>query len=233
MSDSDPSARELREKYQALLAENGELREKIGLLKARLRDVSLPAPDRISQNTQGAETAQGDQARELLFPSLVNNSSEADEKVGFFLSLFKGRDDVYARRWENRKKETSGYSPYCINEWKRGLCAKPKVKCAACGHKAYASFDEKAVEEHLRGNIVAGVYPMLPDETCRFLAIDLDEEEWRKDVAALRQTAFEHAIPLAVERSRSGNGAHAWIFFETPLSAVVARKFGTALLTGP
>ncbi len=231
MSDNGSSARELREKYQALLAENGRLREEIRQLKARLRDESLPAPALIAQNTPGTETNRGGETRELLCPSMVNNSSDAGGKIGLFLSLFKGRDDVYARRWENRKKGTSGYSPYCINEWERGLCAKPKAKCTACGHKAYAPFDEKAVEEHLRGNIVVGVYPMLPDETCRFLAIDLDEEEWRKDVAALRETASEHEIPLAVERSRSGNGAHAWVFFETPLSAVVARKFGTALLT--
>ena len=231
MSDNSSSARELREKYQALLIENGRLREEIRQLKALLRDESLPAAELISQNTQGAATKRGGPTKELLCPSMVSNSSDAGGKIGLFLSLFKGREDVYARRWENRKKRTSGYSPYCINEWERGLCAKPKVKCSACGHKAYAPFNEEVVEEHLRGNIVAGVYPMLPDETCRFLAIDLDEEEWRKDVAALRETATEHAIPLVVERSRSGNGAHAWVFFETPLSAVVARKFGTALLT--
>lgn len=231
MSDNSSFARELWEKYQALLSENGRLREEIKQLKARLRDEPLPAPILLLENKQGAESICGGQTRELPFPSTVNNSSDAGGKIGLFLSLFKGRDDVYARRWESRIKGTSGYSPYCINEWERGLCAKPKVKCSACGHKAYAPFDEKAVEEHLRGNIVAGVYPMLSDETCRFLAIDLDEEEWRKDVAALRATASEHAIPLAIERSRSGNGAHAWVFFETPLSAVVARKFGTALLT--
>ncbi len=231
MNDNESSARELHEKYQALLAENVRLRGEIRQLKARLRDESLPASALISQNTQRAETKRDGQTRDILCPSMVNNTSGAGGKIGLFLSLFKGRDDVYARRWENRKKGTSGYSPYCINEWERGLCAKPKVKCQACGHKAYAPFDAAAVEEHLRGNIVAGVYPMLPDETCRFLAIDLDEEEWRKDVAALRETALEHAIPLAVERSRSGNGAHAWVFFETPLSAVVARKFGAALLT--
>ncbi len=231
MSDNGPSARELYEKYQALLAENNLLREEIRQLKARLRDGSSPAPALIPQNTHSAETKRDGLTSEFQCLSIVNNNSDTGGKIGFFLSLFKGRDDVYARRWENRKKGTSGYSPYCINEWKLGLCAKPKVKCQACGHKAYASFDEKAVEEHLRGNIVAGVYPMLPDETCRFLAIDLDEEEWRKDVTALRETATEHAIPLVVERSRSGNGAHAWIFFETPLSAVVARKFGAALLT--
>ncbi len=231
MTDKDSSARELREQYQDLLAENVRLREEIRELQARLRDEPLPAPDQISQNTQGAEATLGDRTRKPFLPSLVNGRSDVGDKIRLFLSLFKGRDDVYARRWENRKKGTSGYSPYCINEWERGLCAKPQVKCSACGHTAYVPFNEKVVEEHLRGNIVAGVYPMLPDETCRFLAIDLDEEEWRKDIAALREMASEHEIPLAVERSRSGNGAHAWVFFEEPLSAVVARKFGTALLT--
>ncbi len=232
MSGEDTSASEQQEKYLALLAENGRLREEIKVLKARLGDeVSFVLPDSISRNANGADAASFRQTAETLFPPEINSRSDVGDKIRLFMSLFKGRDDVYARRWENKKKGTSGYSPCCFNEWERGFCSKPKGKCSDCRHKAYAPFDEKAVEDHLRGNIVAGVYPMLPDETCRFLAIDLDDGDWRKDAAALRETASEYAIPLAVERSRSGNGAHAWIFFEAPLAAVLARKFGTALLT--
>jgi hypothetical protein len=91
--------------------------------------------------------------------------------------------------------------------------------------------DENAIEDHLRGNTVVGIYPMLPDETCCFLAMDFDEADWLKDVSAVRDVCNEFEIPLAIERSRSGAGGHAWFFFENPISAVLARKFGTALLT--
>ena len=149
------------------------------------------------------------------------------------MSLFKGRDDVYAKRWENQKKGTSGYSPFCLNEWKPGLCAKPKATCTDCTHKEYAVLDEKVIDDHLRGrdNFVAGIYPLCLDETCYFLAIDFDDGEWQKDISVLREVCSEFNIPIAVERSRSGKGAHAWFFFENPISAALARKFGSALLT--
>ncbi len=113
------------------------------------------------------------------------------------------------------------------------MCVKPKGKCADCAHKELDKLDEKVIDAHLRGidNFIAGIYPLLSDETCCFLAIDFDDEEWQKDISVLRETCFEFKIPLAVERSRSGKGAHAWFFFENPISAVLARKFGSALLT--
>lgn len=209
--------------------------EKKSLEQAIIREESLLS--RLDEARAQALYRLDELKRELASAELIssepelNNRSDVADKVRLFTSLFRGRDDVYARRWENKKKGTSGYSPHCANEWARGLCSKPKGKCSDCRHKAYVPFDEKAIEAHLRGNIVAGVYPMLPDETCWFLAIDLDGGEWRKDVAALRGVASEYTIPLAVERSRSGSGAHAWVFFEAPLSAAAARKFGTALLT--
>ena len=95
------------------------------------------------------------------------------------MSLFKGRDDVYAKRWQS-KDGRSGYAPVCLNEWKSGLCRKPEVKCFDCPHKSYDVMDEKVIEAHLRGNIVAGVYPMCQDETCHFLAIDFDDEAGKK-----------------------------------------------------
>jgi hypothetical protein len=163
----------------------------------------------------------------------INNLSTPSEKIKLFMSLFKGRDDVYAKRWESMRKGTSGYSPVCLNEWRPGLCVKPKGKCADCAHKALDKLDEKVIDAHLRGidNFVAGIYPLLPNETCCFLAIDFDDEEWQKDISVLRETCFEFRIPFAVERSRSGKGAHAWFFFMNPISAVLARKFGSALLT--
>ena len=147
------------------------------------------------------------------------------------MSLFKGRDDVYATRWENKKKATSGYSPVCLNQWQAGLCGKPKVSCSKCENRSCAVLDEDVIEDHLRGNIVAGVYPMLPDETCCLLAMDFDDAGWQKDISVFRDVCVEFNIPVAVERSRSGKGGHVWFFFENPLSVALARKFGTALLT--
>jgi superfamily II DNA or RNA helicase len=91
--------------------------------------------------------------------------------------------------------------------------------------------NETVIESHLRGLIVVGIYPLLPDDTCHFLAMDFDKGEWGKDVSAVRQVCHEFMVPMAVERSRSGNGCHVWFFFDHPIPASLARKFGTALLT--
>jgi hypothetical protein len=149
------------------------------------------------------------------------------------MSLFRGQNDVYAKRWENSQKGTSGYSPACANEWKPGVCQKPKIKCSDCTYKNYLVPDERVVNDHLRSynNFVAGIYPLLPDDTCYFLAIDFDDEGWQKDIVTLREVCSEFNIPIAVERSRSGSGAHAWFFFEYPIAASLARKFGSAMLT--
>ena len=147
------------------------------------------------------------------------------------MSLFKGRSDVYAQRWENKNKGTSGYSPVCLNQWQAGVCGKPKITCSKCENKDYAALDENAIEHHLRGDIVIGVYPMLQDETCHFLAVDFDEADWQRDISVFRDVCIELKIPAAVERSRSGRGGHVWFFFETSVSATLARKFGTILLT--
>jgi superfamily II DNA or RNA helicase len=130
-----------------------------------------------------------------------------------------------------KNKGTSGYSPVCLNEWQSGVCAKPKISCSKCENKFFAALDEGVIENHLRGITVAGVYPMLPDETCCFLAMDFDDADWQKDISVLRDVCVEFNLPVAVERSRSGKGGHVWFFFENRLPAVLARKFGTALLT--
>ena len=162
---------------------------------------------------------------------VINNKSDSALKIRLFMSLFKGRDDIYAIKWENKKKAKSGYSPVCLNQWQKGLCGKPKIPCSKCENKAYAMLDERVYENHLRGNLIAGIYPMLPDENCYFLAMDFDDEDWQKDVAIIGETCSEFDIPMAIERSQSGNGAHIWFFFEARISATLARKFGSALLT--
>jgi hypothetical protein len=132
----------------------------------------------------------------------------AAHKVELFRSLFRGRDDAFAVRWENTAKERSGYAPRCSNEWKRGICEKPRVRCGACPNQAFLEPGAAEVLAHLRGRQVMGIYPLLADETCWLLAIDLDGDSWPADVAALREACEEVALAPAVER---GDG-----FFRVP-----------------
>lgn len=208
-------------KYNALVAENEALKKENEWLRAKLRAI-LPSQ---SCETTFPTQSDGNIQSPVLLPEIPPL-----EKIKLFTTLFRGRDDVYAKRWENKKGDT-GYSPACRNEWKSGVCRKPKVRCSDCTHKAYSELTEQVIEDHLRGKVIAGIYPLCMDETCRFLAMDFDDEGWQSDVTALRSVCLAFGIPIAVERSRSGNGAHAWFFFETPIPAAVARKFGSALIT--
>lgn len=216
---------QLYEKFQKLLEENKRLKIENEDFKIRL-GLALPLFD------SEINLIEEDRGLSELFnwTEQVTNSSSPEEKIKLFKSLFRGRDDVYAKRWQN-KEGKSGYSPVCLNEWVKGICSKPKVRCSDCDNKNYAIFDSIAIDSHLRGKAVLGIYPMLPDETCYFLAMDFDDEGWQKDINALRNICTEKNIPFAVERSQSGNGAHIWFFFKDQISAATARKFGTLLLT--
>ena len=160
-----------------------------------------------------------------------SSSLSPTDKVNLFLRLFRGRDDVYPKRWQNQKSGKNGYSPTCANEWVRGVCEKPRVKCGECPNQAFLSVTNEAILNHLKGRHVMGVYPMLSDETCWFLAADFDKEAWKDDVLAFAETCRRLDIPYAIERSRSGNGAHVWFFFDRPVLASTARKMGGFLLT--
>lgn len=213
---------ELSKKYRALLAENKSLREKIKKIEAQVSVYSgTSGTKNVTQNNN--QNNPGNKLK--IVEGSVNRFSPAFEKIVLFQSLFKGREDVFATRWENSKKGISGYSPACGNEWVPGICQKPKIKCSACKNKDYLEPDNAVIEDHLRGKTVAGIYPLLPDETCWFLAIDFDGEEWQQDIKTIRKVCAEFSIPVAVERSRSGDGCHAWFFFEQPVSAAMARKF--------
>jgi hypothetical protein len=124
------------------------------------------------------------------------------EKVALFLDLFGTRRSVYPKRWENEKAGKSGYSPACDNEWRPGICYKPKVKCAERIHQRFPPLDERAVEAHLRGTHTLGVYAIGSDDTCRFLAADFDGEGWRDDVLAYREAAERVGVTLGQRRSR-------------------------------
>ncbi len=230
---------ELKKKYEALLEENRCLKAEIGKLEARSEIAVLHHEPVQPGETLFQETEEPESSRQSVATTLsdtsdnnkpVNQYSQNHEKIALFMSRFKGRSDVYAKKWQNKKGFT-GYSPVCLNEWTPGICHKPKTKCSRCGNQSYGILDQSIIEKHLRGLAVIGVYPMTLDETCYFLAIDFDKEGWKKDISVIRNSCSELEIPIAIERSQSGNGCHAWFFFEQNVSAVEARKFGTSLLT--
>lgn len=167
----------------------------------------------------------------------VHLQSSSQAKITLFRALFRGRGDVYARRFESRKTGKSGYAPACGNEWVRGICEKPRIRCADCSHQRFLPVTDDAIRWHLSGHddtgqpFVAGVYPMLLDETCFFLAADFDKSGWREDATAFAATCRHLHLPAAIERSRSGNGAHVWLFFEEAIPAALARRLGAHILT--
>jgi len=144
---------------------------------------------------------------------------------------------VYARRFVSKKTGKAGYSPVCGNEWVRGVCEKPRIKCSDCPHQNWLAVTDEVVRWHLSGrdlagrDFVMGLYPMLLDERCWFLAVDFDGDGWQEEGGAFMETCLEKEVPAALERSRSGNGGHVWLFFSEAVPATLARSLGAYLLT--
>ena len=167
----------------------------------------------------------------------VTNTSSPTDKIALFRSLFRGRAEVYPARFESVKTGKSGYSPVCGNEWVQGICEKPRIKCGDCPHQKWLPVTDEVIRRHLSGvddrgkAFVAGVYPMLLDERCFFLAVDFDEGDWVADSRAFLETCEGLKVPAALERSRSGEGGHVWIFFAEAVPAALARKLGAHVLT--
>ena len=153
-----------------------------------------------------------------------------EEKIDLFLSLFGARRSVYPKLWINLKKGSKGYSPACGNEWVHGLCEKPRVRCSDCPNQNFPTLDHSAVHSHLTGRHTIGTYAIREDDSCIFLAADFDGDGWMQDIEAYRRAAEQMGISVAIERSRSGNGGHAWIFFARPVPAVLARRLGTLIV---
>ena len=170
-------------------------------------------------------------------PTPIHQLSSPEEKIALFRSLFRGREDVYPRRFESRKTGKSGYAPACANEWVRGICEKPRIKCAECPNRRFLQVTDDVIRWHLSGyddagqRFVAGVYPMLLDETCFFLAVDFDKSGWLEDSTAYIETCRGLGLSVALERSRSGRGGHVWLMFDEAVPAALARKVGSYILT--
>jgi hypothetical protein len=151
---------------------------------------------------------------------IANKTFSPEEKIKIFMNLFRGRVDVFPKRWSNTKTGKSGYSLACANEWVRSKCNKPKVKCSQCPNQAFIPTSTEIIRKHLGGEDFAGskrdytigIYPILADDTCWFLVADFDKDKWQQDVSAFTKTCCKNGVPFALERSRSGNGAHVWIF---------------------
>ena len=190
------------------------------------------------------------------YTNAINRFSSPEEKIALFKSLFSGRTDVFALRWHKEKSNKSGYSPVCKNKWLSGKCDLKKYSCAACPFKFPESLSDSRIYNHLAGKDlycrdVIGIYPLLLDNCCNFLAFDFDShkknfknteksddaandnsnsEKWKNDVRAVCKTCGEYSIFHSVEISRSGNGAHLWIFFSEKIKAKTARQFGSLIL---
>jgi superfamily II DNA or RNA helicase len=197
----------LRAELDELRAENFRLRSLLGL-DERLASPAEPSPVSLFDRPEA-------------IPQTFEESP-LEHKVALFRTLFRGREDVYALRWENERTGRSGWSPAVRGGWaqarRRG------------GGAEYLRLDDEVMESHLMGGVHLGLYPLVEGDTCRFLACDFDRETWILDALAYLDACNDAWVPGALERSRSGDGAHVWIFFSGPVPAATARRLGVGLL---
>ena len=145
--------------------------------------------------------------------TLVHIYSSVEIKIRLFRKLFSGREDVFARRWYSNTTGKSGYQPVCENEWADGICDKKAFKCSVCPNRKLLPLSNKAVYNHLAGKDkyvrdIIGIYPMLPDDTCRFLCADFDEAEFEKDVLKGQEPIYYINRSIAETTEIFDDGAH-------------------------
>ena len=212
MAKADFSSGDAKGNVERLRAENARL---IALLETHGIDWRAAAPSVVAREPA---------------PETELSRLSTEDKVALFRRLFRGRTDVYAARWES-KNGRSGYAPACANEWRPGICEKPRIKCGDCPNRAFLPVTNDLIYDHLAGKVTAAVYPLLPDDSCYFVAVDFDEADWCEDARAFVHSCRELDVPAALEISRSGNGVHAWIFFSNAVAARDARRLGTAIVS--
>ena len=219
LNKSDPKLMDLRSvlaEVQRLLEENIRLR--CLLQEHGIQIPSVPSTTGIPVTTSALPSAH--------IPVL-----KAEQRIALFRSLFHGRDDVYAVRWENTDGRY-GYMPKADRNWKAYFRAKDEDRKKVDRQtRKFRPLTDEVVRGHLVGDHTIGIYPLLQDETCWFLAVDFDKKTWQKDALAFLTVCCELNVPAALERSRSGNGGHVWIFFDRAIPATTARKLGCAILT--
>lgn len=233
-----PTYQELLTANKRLLAENEQLRRENARLNGLVKNVAeanIEAKNRVvNSNLIDANIVYSE--KKLIPISCLS----LEEKVALFSSLFKGREDVFAKRWYSKASGKSGYQPVCMNEWNHHFCNKKKYKCTKCPNRQFKSLEYEDIYKHLEGKDaegcdVIGVYVLLADNHCNFLCVDFDDKQcehgYQNDVLAFVGVCKDWEIPYSIERSRSGNGAHVWIFFKEPLTATKARKLGNTILT--
>ena len=203
--------------------ENIRLREENARLRRLLTVHSISIPQLVPDNPPLAKFVEA--------APPVDREERARRRIALFRSLFRGREDVYARRWENADGR-SGYMPAAVKDWKAINRSRPEErKKVAQKTRKFLPLTDAVIENHLLGKETVGVYPLLSDETCWFLAADFDKKTWEYDSLAFLETCQELNVPAALERSRSGKGGHIWIFFDRALPAITARKLGCVILT--
>jgi len=214
---------------EILRAELERARAECERLRRENDDLRLRLGEHAADSAQSVEATFPVNQNEALSSASVMADSRPELKVSLFKSLFRGRDDVYAVRWEGRNGRT-GYSPAGIREWNRAATLE-KSKKRQIKHSKLFPLTEEVIRDHLLGRQTIGVYPLLQDDTCWFVAVDFDKRTWEANARAFLETCSGLAVPATLERSRSGNGAHIWLFFADPIPAALARRLASALLT--
>lgn len=194
--------------------------ENVATIDARLAEIEYEKRTLLARKEELLRSTPNDDSGSNLTPK---------QKIAIFRNLFRGRQDIFANRWQNQQGR-AGYSVACNNEWMHGICNKPRIKCMDCQHRQFSELNDQVIYRHLAGQQVVGLYPLLQDNTCYLLAVDFDKGQWQGEVKAIAKVCADLEIPHVIEISRSGQGAHLWIFFEDRVPASEARLLGFALL---